>query len=178
MTSWQNPAARFRYSAEGVRRVPDQSFNDLLTEQLHGELPGNLGRLQPSANLRKSWMDNEFHRRAKDNFRYWLTERPAPTQCELQHPTHPPHPQPHPHHTQCELQHPPYTPHPHPTQCEFQHPTPHPHLTQCELQHSKHPPHPHPIQWESQHPPPHPVSSHQTMFSQGPKDEFVLNARQ
>lgn len=103
MTSWQNPAARFRYSAEGVRRVPDQSFNDLLTEQLHGELPGNLGRLQPSANLRKSWMDNEFHRRAKDNFRYWLTERPAPTQCELQHPPHTPHPH---------LIHTPSTPHP------------------------------------------------------------------
>ncbi|XP_070193121.1 uncharacterized protein [Littorina saxatilis] len=80
MTSWQNPAARFQYSADGVRRLPDPCFNYLVTGQLQGRLPGDLGKLQPSANLRKSWMNNEFHMRAKENFRYWLNERPTPTQ--------------------------------------------------------------------------------------------------
>ena len=32
------------------------------------------------ASLKKSWMSNEFHQRAKDGFRNWLIERPKPTQ--------------------------------------------------------------------------------------------------
>jgi len=78
-TSHYNPAARFQYTEDGVRRMPDPPFNDLVLGPLQGELPGNLSKSQPSANLRRSWMKNEFHQRAKDGFRYWLIEKPKPT---------------------------------------------------------------------------------------------------
>ncbi|XP_076469266.1 uncharacterized protein LOC143299758 isoform X2 [Babylonia areolata] len=79
MTSWQSPGPRFQYSAQGPRRVADEGFGAVVTGGLQGQVPGNLGRSQPSANLKKSWMDNQYHQRAKDNFRYWLINRPKPT---------------------------------------------------------------------------------------------------
>ncbi|XP_076447596.1 uncharacterized protein LOC143284624 [Babylonia areolata] len=74
-------AARFQLTPEGgVRRLPDPSFSQLVRGQLRGQLPGDLGPPQPSANIRKTWLNNEFQKRARQNFRYWLVEKPAPTQ--------------------------------------------------------------------------------------------------
>ncbi|KAL8566238.1 hypothetical protein ACOMHN_046739 [Nucella lapillus] len=75
------PTSRFQLTSEGgIRRLPDPSFNELLTAQLQGQLPGKIGPPQPSASIRKSWLNNEFQLRARQNFRYWLVEKPAPTQ--------------------------------------------------------------------------------------------------
>ncbi|KAK7483633.1 hypothetical protein BaRGS_00025066, partial [Batillaria attramentaria] len=77
--SYALSGARFQYSADGVRRLPEPTFTDAVVSSLRGRLPGDVAYSQPSANLRKSWMSNEYHTRAKEGFRYWLIERPRPT---------------------------------------------------------------------------------------------------
>lgn len=49
------------------------------TDGLHGNPPGNYMEMRPRNSANKALYRNQYHDRARDNFRYWLIERPKPT---------------------------------------------------------------------------------------------------
>jgi len=79
--SLRHPGSRYRLGADGgVAAVPGQSLTDALLAGLGGKAPGDHDKLaRPTQGLQKRWMNNEYQKRAKDNFRYWLINRPPPT---------------------------------------------------------------------------------------------------
>lgn len=77
------PSSKLHRSAGGIPRLPDLAFPNMGVESPRWQLPGAVARSHPSPKLRRYLMDNEFNRRAREGFRYWLIEKPKPTKCEL-----------------------------------------------------------------------------------------------
>ncbi|XP_025107100.1 uncharacterized protein LOC112571916 isoform X2 [Pomacea canaliculata] len=73
------PTSKLHRSAGGIPRLPDLAFPNMGVESSRGQLPGAVARSHPSPRLRRYLMDNEFNRRAREGFRYWLIEKPKPT---------------------------------------------------------------------------------------------------
>ncbi|XP_005097199.2 uncharacterized protein LOC101857328 [Aplysia californica] len=80
-TSLNNPSERFQVTdGTSVSQLPSGTFNDNVLHHLGGKPPGDHDVLtRPTSNLQRRWMHNIYQKRAKDGFRYWLINRPHPT---------------------------------------------------------------------------------------------------
>ncbi|XP_065939343.1 uncharacterized protein [Magallana gigas] len=63
------------------RMIPykEKTFDELVVDGLRGSMPGAYSSGRPKSTYNKSHYRNVFSERAKDGFRYWLIERPKPT---------------------------------------------------------------------------------------------------
>lgn len=66
------------------RMIPykEKTFDELVVDGLRGSMPGAYSSGRPKSTYNKSHYRNVFSERAKDGFRYWLIERPKPTNCK------------------------------------------------------------------------------------------------
>lgn len=66
------------------RMIPykEKTFDELVVDGLRGSMPGAYSSSRPKSTYNKSHYRNVFSERAKDGFRYWLIERPKPTNCK------------------------------------------------------------------------------------------------
>lgn len=60
----------------------EKTFDELVVDGLRGSMPGAYSSGRPKSTYNKSHYRNVFSERAKDGFRYWLIERPKPTNCK------------------------------------------------------------------------------------------------
>lgn len=60
----------------------EKTFDELVVDGLRGSVPGAYSSGRPKSTYNKSHYRNVFSERAKDGFRYWLIERPKPTNCK------------------------------------------------------------------------------------------------
>jgi len=81
LTSLNYPSERYQITDGNiVQQLPTGSLNDNILAHLGGKPPGDHDTLtRPSANLQRRWMDNIYQKKARDGFRYWLINRPKPT---------------------------------------------------------------------------------------------------
>merc|ERR1711934_111797 len=80
VSSLNNPEDRYKVLEGMISQLPANSINDNLLGHLGGKPPGDHDKLsRPSGNLQRRWMNNEYQKRAREDFRYWLISRPTPT---------------------------------------------------------------------------------------------------
>ena len=65
-----------------VPRMSEKTFDDFIVDALQGNMPGTYMYTRPRNVANKGALQNCFSDRARDGFRYWLIERPKPTNCE------------------------------------------------------------------------------------------------
>ena len=77
--------AMFKRNMDGtVQRIPgDTDFNTVLTGDMRGSIPGNYTMTRPTTTPTKRTLQNIYHARAREGFKYWYQERPKPTSCKL-----------------------------------------------------------------------------------------------
>ncbi|XP_078341377.1 uncharacterized protein LOC111106199 isoform X1 [Crassostrea virginica] len=57
----------------------EKTFDELVVDGLRGSMPGAYSSSRPKSTFNKTLYRNVFSDRARDGFRYWLIERPKPT---------------------------------------------------------------------------------------------------
>ena len=66
-----------------VQNLSEKLFDDFIIDALQGNMPGTYMYTRPRNTPTRESLQNTFHDRAKEGFRYWLIDRPKPTSCKL-----------------------------------------------------------------------------------------------
>lgn len=76
----EDKIAIYKYNKNG-NLTPEsvQTFSDILTNDLGGNLPGSYDASRPKSGTDRDMLRSSFSIKAKEGFKYWEIERPKPT---------------------------------------------------------------------------------------------------